>query len=43
LYVPLKSLGFTSVSTADPTYIIQHHESLSALNVFRVGLNYRFP
>ena len=42
LYVPLKSLGFTSVSTSDPTYIIQHHESLSALNVFRVGLNYRF-
>jgi outer membrane immunogenic protein len=42
LYVPLKSLGFTSVSTADPTYTIQHHDSLSALNVFRVGLNYRF-
>ena len=42
LYVPLKSLGFTSVSTADAAYTIQHHESLSALNVFRVGLNYRF-
>jgi len=42
LYVPLKSLGFTSASTADSTYVIQHHESLNALNVFRVGLNYRF-
>jgi outer membrane immunogenic protein len=43
LYVPLKSLDFTSVSTVDSTYTIHHHESLSALNVFRVGLNYRFP
>ena len=42
LYVPLKSLGFTSVSTANSAYTIQHHESLSALNIFRVGLNYRF-
>jgi len=42
LYVPLKSLGFTSVSTVDSTYVMNHHESLSALNVFRIGLNYRF-
>jgi outer membrane immunogenic protein len=42
LYVPLKSLDFTSVSTANAAYTIQHHEGLSALNVFRIGLNYRF-
>ena len=42
LYVPLKSLGFTSVSTTNPTWTIQHNDSLSALNVFRIGLNYRF-
>lgn len=43
LYVPLRSLSFSSVSTADATYTLQHHDSLSALNVFRIGLNYRLP
>ena len=44
LYVPLKSQGFTSTytDTTSTVFTIQHHESLSALNVFRVGLNYRF-
>jgi outer membrane immunogenic protein len=44
LYVPLKSLGFTSTYTDiyGVPWTIQHHDSLSALNVFRAGLNYRF-
>jgi outer membrane immunogenic protein len=44
LYVPLKSQSFSSSYTDynDVTFVVQHHESLSALNVFRVGLNYRF-
>ena len=45
LYVPLKSQSFTSTYSdyvnRNP-YTLHHHESLSALNVFRVGLNYRF-
>ncbi|MGA2493537.1 MAG: outer membrane beta-barrel protein [Roseiarcus sp.] len=45
LYVPLKSQSFTSnyseYGTGNP-YTVYHHESLSALNVFRAGLNYRF-
>jgi outer membrane immunogenic protein len=44
LYVPLKSQSFTStyIDTSSNSWTIQHHESLSALNVFRAGLNYRF-
>ncbi len=44
LYVPLKSLSFTStyVDATNTTFTVRHHDSLSALNVFRVGLNYRF-
>jgi outer membrane immunogenic protein len=45
LYVPLKSQSFSSSYTdsTDTVYTVRHHESLSALNVFRVGLNYRLP
>ena len=43
LYVPLKSENFSSTYVSGGNWTIQHHESLSALNVFRVGLNYRFP
>ena len=43
LYVPLKSENFSSTYVSGGNWTIQHHESLSALNVFRVGLNYRLP
>jgi outer membrane immunogenic protein len=45
LYVPLKSQSFAStyIDPSSNPWTIRHHESLSALNVFRVGLNYRFP
>jgi len=44
LYAPLKSQSFTStyVDPSSNKWTITHHESLSALNVFRAGLNYRF-
>jgi outer membrane immunogenic protein len=43
LYADLKSLGFNSsyTSLTPLTYTMQHHDSLSGLNVFRLGLNYR--
>jgi outer membrane immunogenic protein len=43
LYAPLKSQSFSStyVDTSSNPWTIQHHESLSGLNVFRLGLNYR--
>jgi len=44
LYVPLRSQSFGSSYTDldSHTFTVQHHESLTALNVFRAGLNYRF-
>jgi len=46
LYVPLRSQSFTSTYndalTPSNVWTINHHESLTGLNVFRVGLNYRF-
>jgi outer membrane immunogenic protein len=44
LYVDLKSLSFNSsyTSVTPETYTMTHHDSLSGLNIFRVGLNYRF-
>jgi len=45
LYAPLKSLGFSSSYTSPisgpPAYTMQHNDSLTGLNVFRIGLNYR--
>jgi outer membrane immunogenic protein len=44
LYADLKSLGFSSSYTSpvsSEVYTMQHHDSLSGLNVFRIGLNYR--
>jgi len=43
LYAPLKSEGFNSTytDTSKDPWTIHHHESLTALNVFRIGLNYR--
>jgi outer membrane immunogenic protein len=44
LYAPLRSQSFTSTYTdiSSNVWTVYHHESLSSLNVFRVGLNYRF-
>jgi outer membrane immunogenic protein len=44
LYAPLRSQSFTSTYTdvSSNVWTIYHHEGLSSLNVFRVGLNYRF-
>jgi len=44
LYAPLRSQSFTSTFTdvSSNVWTIYHHESLSGLSVFRVGLNYRF-